>query len=349
MTALNLHAERAAAERDGQEDRPHLGYAVFALLAMLLLRDWWAQVQTVETLPYSRFEQYLAEGRIASVEVGDRLITGRLKAPEAGGKTVVIAAIVEPLVAERLARFDVPYSCVYESTWLRDVISWVAPALAFFGIWYWFSRRFADKLGAGGLVGIGKSKVMVYVETSTGVTFDDVAGVDEAKAELREIVDFLKDPKGYGRLDARVPKGVLLMGPTGTGKTLLARAVAGEAGVAWPAHRQDTVAWANRVRTALRSSHRCRRPCTGSMRRRNPTASRCRRPCRRWRAASTRPCIERHAPSAALSLRLAPCERMHSIARSPSPACRFTAAIASRSTTTSRPCTRASSTDCSTQ
>jgi cell division protease FtsH len=185
LTALNLHAERAAAERDGQEDRPHLGYAVFALLAMLLLRDWWAQVQTVETLPYSRFEQYLAEGRIASVEVGDRLITGRLKAPEAGGKTVVIAAIVEPLVAERLARFDVPYSRVYESTWLRDVISWVAPALAFFGIWYWFSRRFADKLGAGGLVGIGKSKVKVYVETSTGVTFDDVAGVDEAKAELR--------------------------------------------------------------------------------------------------------------------------------------------------------------------
>jgi cell division protease FtsH len=211
----------------------NLGYLIFALLAVMLLRDWWIQAQTVETLPYSRFEQYLAEGKIESVEIGDTLISGRLKAAEPGGKTLVIAARVEPALAERLARFNVPYARVVQSTWLRDVISWIAPALVFFGIWYLFYRKFADKLGGGGLIGIGKSKVKVYVEKSTGVTFDDVAGVDEAKAELQEIVEFLKNPKEHGRLGARIPKGVLLMGPTGTGKTLLARAVAGEAGVAF--------------------------------------------------------------------------------------------------------------------
>jgi cell division protease FtsH len=211
----------------------NLGYLLFALLAVLLLRDWWAEAQTVETVPYSRFEQYLAEGKIERVEVGDRLITGRLKSAEAGGKTIVISALVEPPLAERLSRFNVPYTRVHESTWLRDIVSWVAPAAVFFGIWFLFFRKFADKMGAGGLIGIGKSKVKVYVEKSTGVTFDDVAGVDEAKAELQEIVDFLKNPKEHGKLGARIPKGVLLMGPTGTGKTLLARAVAGEAGVAF--------------------------------------------------------------------------------------------------------------------
>ena len=212
----------------------NLGYLIFALVAVVFVRDWWAQVRSVEAVPYSRFEEYLAQGRIESVEVGDTLITGRLKAPDPGGKTVVIATRVEPAMAERLAPYKVPYTRVIQSTWLHDIISWIAPALIFFGLWYFIYRRFADKmggLGGSGLIGIGKSKAKVYMEKSTGVTFDDVAGVDEAKAELQEIVEFLKNPKEHARLGARIPKGVLLMGPTGTGKTLLARAVAGEAGV----------------------------------------------------------------------------------------------------------------------
>ena len=125
----------------------NLGYLIFALLAMMLLRDWWIQAQVVETVPYSRFEEYLAEGRIESVDVGDRLISGRLKAAEAGGKKVVVSALVEPAVAERLSRFGVPYTRVHESTWFRDLLSWIVPALVFFGIWYLFYRRFADKHG----------------------------------------------------------------------------------------------------------------------------------------------------------------------------------------------------------
>jgi cell division protease FtsH len=211
----------------------NLAYLLFALLAMLLLRDLWNQAQSVETVPYSSFEQYLREGKIAEVVVSERLVTGKLKSLEPGGKTTIVATRVEPAMAERLSQFDVPYTRAFESTWVRELLSWVAPALVFFGIWFLLARRFAGRMGAGGLVGIGRSKAEVYMEKSTGVSFDDVAGVDEAKAELQEIVDFLKNPKEHGRLGARVPKGVLLMGPTGTGKTLLARAVAGEAGVAF--------------------------------------------------------------------------------------------------------------------
>ncbi len=117
------------------------------------------------------------------------------------------------------------------SNWFTTLLSWILPALIFFGLWALFFRNFAGRQGMGGLMNIGKSKAKVYVERKTGVTFDDVAGVEEAKAELKEVVSFLKDADKYGRLGASIPKGILLVGPPGTGKTLMARAVAGEAGV----------------------------------------------------------------------------------------------------------------------
>ena len=211
--------------------RFHVAYVVFALLAMILIQEAWQRAQTVEVLPYSDFEKLLAEGKIAEVVVDDTHITGKLKTPQ-GGKTVAIANRVEPQLAEQLNKYDVKYTRVHQSTFMRDLLSWIVPALLFFGVWYFLARRVSQGLG-GGFMSIGKSRAKIYVENKTGVTFADVAGVDEAKAELQEVVEFLEDPKKYGRLGARVPKGVLLVGPPGTGKTLLARAVAGEAGVSF--------------------------------------------------------------------------------------------------------------------
>ncbi|EKT1123906.1 cell division protein FtsH [Escherichia coli] len=207
------------------------GYWIVALLLLLSLQSYWQTAKTVEPVPYSEFEKALAEGRVAEVLVSDRTVTGRLKSPDSRGKTTIVTTRVEPDLADRLSKYDVPYARVLESTWLCDVLSWILPAVAFFGVWFFLFRRFAEKQGMGGFLNIGKSRAKVFVEKNTGVTFADVAGGDEAKAELVEIVDFLKNPQDYGRLGARIPKGVLLVGPPGTGKTLLAKAVAGEAAV----------------------------------------------------------------------------------------------------------------------
>ena len=207
-------------------------YAVFALIAVLLLQGWWAEARRTEIIPYSEFEALLRQGQIDEIFVGERHIHGTLKAPLQSGRRQFTTLRIEPDFARDLSQYGVKVTGTPESTWLRDLLSWIVPMLAFVLLWMFVVRRFAENQGlGGGFLSIGKSKVKVYVETDTKVTFEDVAGVDEAKQELQEVVEFLKNPDRYGRLGARVPKGVLLVGPPGTGKTLLARAVAGEAGV----------------------------------------------------------------------------------------------------------------------
>ena len=163
--------------------------------------------------------------------VGQETVRGTLKEPFPDGRKEFYTVRVEPGLADKLRAHGVVITGAPSSTFLSTILSWVLPIFIFYLIWTYGFRRMAERQGLGGLMSIGKSRAKVYVETDTKVTFKDVAGVDEAKFELQEVVAFLRDPTSFGRLGARIPKGILLVGPPGTGKTLLARPVAGEAGV----------------------------------------------------------------------------------------------------------------------
>src|SRR6516225_1556337 len=209
----------------------HFWYVAAAVLLMLFIQSLYLQSIKLTAIPYSRFETLLDANKIKEVAITQNQIQGTLKEAEPDGlKDFVTTRVQPPELAESLNKHGVTYSGVVENHWIADLLSWILPAIFFVGIWMFAIRRMGQG-GLGGLMTIGKSRAKVYVEKETKVTFGDVAGVDEAKDELVEIVNFLKDPKTYGRLGGRPPKGVLLVGPPGTGKTLLARAVAGEAGV----------------------------------------------------------------------------------------------------------------------
>jgi cell division protease FtsH len=207
-------------------------YIIAAGLGVMMLQNMWSQSKQVEVIPYSEVQRYLEAEQVQEMVVTETHVYGVFKLPLADGKREFAAVRVDLELAKDLAKYDIKVSGGTEQTLFKQLLGWVLPAAIFVGIWVFVIRRFAEKQGmGGGLMSIGKSKAKVYVESDTKVTFDDVAGVDEAKAELQETVAFLKDPKTYGRLGAHIPKGVLLVGPPGTGKTLIARAVAGEAGV----------------------------------------------------------------------------------------------------------------------
>ena len=207
-------------------------YVVFAILGVLLFQQWWNEQEKVEAVPYSEFLELLSADQLNEIEVSATEIRGRLRGRTINGAQVISAVRVDPEFARILADHDVEFSGTIESDAFSSYVALLLPILLFVGVWIFIIRNMAARQGGvGGLMSIGKSKAKVYVETDIKVTFDDVAGVDEAKEELKEIVEFLKKPEEYGRLGAHVPKGILLVGPPGTGKTLLARAVAGEAEV----------------------------------------------------------------------------------------------------------------------
>ncbi len=206
-------------------------YFMIALAALLFLQSLWQMARETEPLPYSQFQQYLAEGRIDNLVITETRILGEIKDPKEGEAPSFVTTRIDPGFAAELAKHNVQYRGGSDSNFLTDLASWVLPILVFFGLWMFLLRRMSMGGLGGGLMSVGKSKAKIYVEKDTKTTLADVAGVDEAKAEVQEVIDFLKNPQDYSKLGARLPRGVLLIGPPGTGKTLLARAVAGEAGV----------------------------------------------------------------------------------------------------------------------
>ena len=167
-------------------DRKHtfnIGYVIVAILIIELFQVWFAYRDTAQ-LSYSDVIRLTEEGKVASVTLTETMIEGAFKEPQDGKKTF-LANRVDPAAVAVFEKAGVKITGASDSNWLTTVLSWILPALIFVGIWMFFFRGFADRQGMGGLINIGKSKAKVYLERKTGVTFEDVAGVDEAKAELQ--------------------------------------------------------------------------------------------------------------------------------------------------------------------
>ena len=211
--------------------RISVAYLLIAVFVLLAIQWGLESARQVERVPYSTFKAYLADGRVDELTVTQDRITGRFVAPDLGDPEFFVTPRVDPGFAEELEQAGVEFTGGSEGSFIGTLASWVVPILLFFALWYFVIGRAMQRMAGGGMMSIGKSRAKIYVEKDTKVTFTDVAGVDEAKAEIQEIVDFLREPERYSRLGARMPRGVLLVGPPGTGKTLLAKAVAGEAGV----------------------------------------------------------------------------------------------------------------------
>jgi cell division protease FtsH len=209
------------------------GVALWYVLGLLLLvavgQAFYISVQPGQTISYSEFKQAVRDGRVQEVTVAEDRVRGTLTAATQGKRNFTAIRIEDPKLLEDLERHGVKYTGEVASRWIGEVLGWVIPLIFLVALWSFFFRRMGG--AEGGVMSFARSKAKIYADDDVKVRFADVAGVDEAENELREIVEFLKNPKKYTSIGGRIPKGVLLVGPPGTGKTLLARAVAGEAKV----------------------------------------------------------------------------------------------------------------------
>jgi cell division protease FtsH len=204
-------------------------YAMGLLVLLALAQAFFYSVQSGEALSYSEFRKAIRDGQVTEVTLADDRIRGYLKNPNGKPRSFNTVRIEDPKLVEDLEAHNVKYTGELTSRWIGEVLSWVIPLVFLVALWSFFFRRMGG--AEGGVMSFARSRAKIYADDDVSVRFSDVAGVDEAEEELREIVEFLKTPKKYTSIGGRIPKGVLLVGPPGTGKTLLARAVAGEANV----------------------------------------------------------------------------------------------------------------------
>ena len=228
---LNPRDKRPGERRTfGAGRRPAGVWYVVGLLILMVVAQTYFLPQPGKEISYSEFKQVVRTGQVADVVLGEQTVRGTYKREVGGSKSFFATRVgQDDKLLEELDAAGVKYSGEFVSRWLPGILTWVLPLLLLFAMWSFFFRRIGG--AEGGVMSFARSKHRVFAEDDVKVSFADVAGVDEAEQELKEIVEFLRNPKKYTALGGRIPKGVLLVGPPGTGKTLLARAVAGEAKV----------------------------------------------------------------------------------------------------------------------